>query len=155
RLQLATLIEVTGRRGGLLLAGRFVLLVALLLTGSRGGVIATACGLRVLAGLVLRPRRPRPHRRLAPIAPGGPAAVAALVAFGDPFVTGLVERGIGDAGRMAVYLITLGSILDAPLQGHGYGTFADVFPMYRDRSIPVQGAWLQAHDTYLEVFQGL
>ena len=27
--------------------------------------------------------------------------------------------------------------------------------MYRDRSISVQGAWLQAHDTYLEVFQGL
>jgi O-antigen ligase len=83
------------------------------------------------------------------------AAVAALIAFGDPFVAGLAERGIGDAGRMSVYLIALRSILDAPLQGHGYGTFADVFPMYRDRSIPVQGAWLQAHDTYLEVFQGL
>jgi len=155
RLQLATLIEVTGQRGGLLLAGGFVLLVALLLTGSRGGVIATAFGLCVLGALVLRPGRRRPHGRLAMIALVALAAVAALLAFGDPFVTGLAERGMGDAGRMAVYLITLGSILDAPLQGHGYGTFADVFPMYRDRSIPLQGAWLQAHDTYLEVFQGL
>ena len=47
------------------------------------------------------------------------------------------------------------SILDAPWLGHGYGTFADVFPLYRDRSISVEGIWEQAHNTYLEVFQGL
>lgn len=155
RLQIATLIEATGQKGGLLLAGGFVLLVALLLTGSRGGVIATACGMCVLGALVLRPGRTRVHGRLAIVVLAALAAIAALFTFGDPFIAGLAERGIGDTGRMAVYLITLWSILDAPLQGHGYGTFADVFPMYRDRSIGVQGAWLQAHDTYLEVFQGL
>jgi O-antigen ligase len=41
------------------------------------------------------------------------------------------------------------------LQGFGYGTFGDVFPIYRDRSIGVAGTWEQAHNTYLEVFQGL
>jgi O-antigen ligase len=41
------------------------------------------------------------------------------------------------------------------LQGFGYGTFVDVFPIYRDRSISVSGTWEQAHNTYLEVFQGL
>ena len=157
RLQIATLIEATGQRGGLLLAGAFVLLAALLLTGSRGGVIASGVGVCALAALVLRPGRGRgrANGRLAVISLAALAGIAALFAFGDAFIAGLAERGIGDAGRMAVYLVTLWSIRDAPLQGYGYGTFADVFPMYRDRSIPLQGAWLQAHDTYLEAFQGL
>src|SRR5260370_7529628 len=42
-----------------------------------------------------------------------------------------------------------------PVLGYGYGTFVDVLPLYRDRSIGVVGVWGQAHNTYLEVFQGL
>jgi O-antigen ligase len=56
---------------------------------------------------------------------------------------------------MAVYLITLRSIFDAPLLGYGYGTFYDVFPMFRDQSINTGGIWEYAHNTYLEIFQGL
>ena len=56
---------------------------------------------------------------------------------------------------MAVYLITLRSILDAPLLGYGYGTFYDVFPMFRDQSTETRGIWEFAHNTYLEIFQGL
>ena len=56
---------------------------------------------------------------------------------------------------MAVYVIMLRSIFDAPLLGYGYGTFVDVFPMFRDRSIDVKDLWTHAHNTYLEVFQGL
>src|SRR5260370_19172369 len=47
------------------------------------------------------------------------------------------------------------SILDRPFLGHGSGTFADIFPVYRDRSISVWGTWLEAHNTYLEILQGL
>jgi O-antigen ligase len=46
-------------------------------------------------------------------------------------------------------------ISDAPLLGFGYGTFADAFPMYRDRSLSVLNVWDKAHNSYLEVFQGL
>jgi O-antigen ligase len=56
---------------------------------------------------------------------------------------------------MAAYAITAGSILNIPLLGYGYGTFADVFPMFRDQSVSTWGKWGQAHNTYLEVFQGL
>jgi O-antigen ligase len=56
---------------------------------------------------------------------------------------------------MAVYTITTRSIFDAPVLGYGYGTFADVFPMFRDHSVGTWGKWQMAHDTYLEVFQGL
>jgi O-antigen ligase len=62
---------------------------------------------------------------------------------------------VSDASRLAVYRLTLRSIFDVPLWGYGYGTFAAVFPMYRDRSLGVDGTWGQAHDTYLEVLQGL
>jgi O-antigen ligase len=47
------------------------------------------------------------------------------------------------------------SILDAPLIGYGYGTFRDIFPMFRDQSAGTFGKWDMAHNTYLEVFQGL
>jgi len=67
----------------------------------------------------------------------------------------LREKGLGDINRLSVYLITMRSVLDAPLLGQGYGSFIDIFPMYRDQSISVYGIWSQAHDTYLEVFQGL
>ncbi len=155
RLQIASLIEATGQKGALLLGGGFLLLVALLVTGSRGGIIATGFGLFALGALTFRRAKTRAAEPLLMIAVGAVLVAATLFTFGDAFLGSVAERGVGDTGRLAVYLITLRSILDAPLFGHGYGTFADVFPMYRDRSISVQGAWLQAHDTYLEVFQGL
>ena len=83
------------------------------------------------------------------------SVAALLFEFGDPVGDNLRERGISDTNRVSSYLLTIRSILDIPLLGYGYGTFADVFPMYRDRSISVYGTWEQAHDTYLEIFQGL
>ena len=83
------------------------------------------------------------------------SVAALLLVFGDPLVDSLRERGISDANRVSVGLLTMRSVLDIPFLGHGYGTFADVFPMYRDRSISVYGIWEEAHDTYLEIFQGL
>ena len=67
----------------------------------------------------------------------------------------IAQQGFGDESRMAVYMITMRSILGAPLLGYGYGTFADVFPMFRDQSVSTWGQWQMAHNTYLEVFQGL
>jgi O-antigen ligase len=155
RLRLASFIEVTGQAGAALVGGAFLLLVALLLTGSRGGIIATAFGLFALAVLTFGRGRRRVVEQLGTILVGIVLVGVTLFAFGDIFLDSLIGRGIGDAGRVAVYLITMRSIMDAPLRGFGYGTFADVFPMYRDRSIAVQGTWEQAHNTYLEVFQGL
>lgn len=155
RLWLASFVEATGGQGAMLLGGGFLLLVALLLTGSRGGVIATGFGLGVLGVLAHRHGSSRKRQALGPILFGLALLAATVYAFGGIFFGNLDERGISDASRMSVYLLTWRSILDRPLLGYGYGTFVDVFPMYRDRSISVAGIWSQAHDTYLEVFQGL
>src|SRR5262249_32590577 len=54
RLRMASFIETTGQAGGPLLGGAFVMLVALLLTGSRGGILAAAVGLFVLGALTFK-----------------------------------------------------------------------------------------------------
>jgi O-antigen ligase len=80
---------------------------------------------------------------------------AAFVAFGDVVAGKIAQQGLGDDNRIAAYKIILGAISDAPFSGFGYGTFADVFPLYRDRSVAVHGKWVMAHNSYLEVFQDL
>lgn len=154
RLQLAFFIERTGGQGALLLAGGFTVLVALLLTTSRGGALAAVFGMFVLAA-VMRQRHGEMKPPLMLLATGAALVIVTLLAFGGGVGVKLENSGVYDENRFAVYLLTLRSILNAPLLGYGYGTFVDVFPMYRDRSIGVLGIWSQAHDTYLEIFQGL
>jgi O-antigen ligase len=154
RLAIATAIETTGREGAALLGAGFLISVAVVLTGSRGGVSATGVGLLMLGVLTAR-REKRTALSVATVMLGSLFAAALLFAFGDPLIDHFRERGISDTSRGSVYLLTMRSILDMPLFGYGYGTFVDVFPMYRDRSIGVYGIWDRAHDTYLEIFQGL
>ena len=139
-----------------LLGGAFVILVALLLSGSRGGIVATALGLFVLGALTLRLRKQQfAEQREAIIVVGALLVGAVFLVFGDVVVGKITQQGFRDESRMAVYMITMRSILAAPLLGYGYGTFADVFPMFRDQSVSTWGQWTMAHNTYLEVFQGL
>jgi O-antigen ligase len=163
--RLASLIEVTGQGGAVLFGAAFLVLVAILLTGSRGGMLATGLGVVVLGVLWFAQRRnpliPKRGEKtgisrsllitLALLA----LAAAVFSGFGDAFFGKISQGGVADDNRLAVYIITLRSIADSSLLGYGYGTFRDVFPMFRDQSISVEGIWVQAHNTYLEVFQGL
>jgi O-antigen ligase len=155
RLQAAFVIEATGRRGAALLVCGFLIMAALLLTASRGGVTATLLGLFVVGVLVRRGDAGAAKQPIWILAAGFLLVAAIMLVFGGTYAGKLEEQGVYDASRMAVYDLTVRSIRDAPLLGWGYGTFRDVFPMYRDHSLSVDGIWLQAHDTYLEVFQGL
>jgi O-antigen ligase len=156
RFRIATFIEVTGQKAAVLLGAAFVILVALLLSGSRGGIASTALGLFVLGALTLRRGEQQfAEQREAIIVVGALLVAATFLVFGDVVIGKITRQGFHDESRMAVYTMTIRSILDAPLLGYGYGTFADVFPMFRDQSVDVFGRWELAHNTYLEVFQGL
>jgi O-antigen ligase len=156
RFRIATFIEVMGKKGAVLLGGCFVILVALLLSQSRGGTLSTALGLFVLGALTLRTRKQGSvGQRGAIILFGGLVVGVTALAFGDVLFGRMTQQGFHDSSRVAVYTIAIRSILDAPLLGYGYGTFADVFPMFRDQSVGTFGKWEMAHNTYLEVFQGL
>jgi O-antigen ligase len=156
RFRVATFIEVTGQKGVALLGGAFVILVALLASGSRGGIASTVLGLLVLTGFTLKAGKNRvAEQREAIIAVGALLVVATFIIFGDIVAGKIAGAGLRDESRLPVYMIAMRSIIDAPLLGYGYGTFADVFPMFRDQSVSTWGKWSMAHNTYLEVFQGL
>jgi O-antigen ligase len=156
QFRIAAFIEVTGQKGITLIGGAFVILVALLLSGSRGGIASTAFGLFVLGALTLRLRKKKfAEQREAIIVVGALLVAATFLVFGDAVLGQIAQKGFRDESRMAVYIITMRSILAAPLIGYGYGTFADVFPMFRDQSVSSWGQWQLAHNTYLEALQGL
>jgi O-antigen ligase len=151
----ASIIENSSGTGAALLAGGFLTLVALLFTGSRGGLLATSLGLFVLT-ILGRSRRGNQQQEHLALAIFGVVLVSAtFLVFGGAVATKIEANGVYDASRMSVYVLALRSIVSLPLLGYGYGTFVDVFPMFRDRSIGVAGRWAEAHDTYLEILQGL
>jgi len=155
RLKVATLIHTTGNKAALPLACAVVIAAGFLLTGSRGGIIATVLGLFALVVLNLRNAAGGSGRNEALIL----LVIAILVggtfiAFSDVFV-GRLTTQVYDLSRPAAWMLTLRSLLSAPLLGFGYGTFAAVFPMFRDDSLSTYELWDKAHNTYLEIFQGL
>lgn len=149
------LIEATGRRGWLYIGATLITLVALLATVSRGGVLAAGLGLATLLLLSFTRQRRRRSEQLEAIVFVTAVVVGGFLVFGDRIAGRIALSGLIDVSRSSVYAITLNSILDAPILGFGYGTFADVFPMYRVQSISAAGIWDKAHNTYLEVWQGL
>jgi len=155
RFRIANFIQVTGQRAAALLGAGFVVVVALLLSQSRGGILATAVGLFAFAILSLKTRRHgSAEQRGAVLIVGAILLAIAFFAFGDLVVGRISQQGLQDS-RWALYTITLRSILNTPWLGHGYGTFVDVFPIFRDQSLSTYAAWAMAHNTYLEVYQGL
>ena len=161
RAGIASVIAVTAQKGLALFAGACATLLALLLTASRGGIASTAFGLCVLGALTLGQRQRRFGQREATIAVVGTMIVGVVVVgtiflmFGDVVLGKISQLGFRDQNRIGLYIITIRSILAAPLLGYGYGTFVDVFPMFRDQSLSTYYQWSAAHDTYLEVLQGL
>ncbi len=153
--RLTKLIEATGRQGAVQIGAALVLLVALLGTVSRGGIIATALGLFALIALSFSRQQKRRGEQVEAIAFVTAAIIAVFVFFGDRIVGRVASVGLEDASRLSVDAIVLRAILDSPLVGFGYGAFADVFPMYRDQSISPFGVWDLAHNTYLEVWLSL
>jgi O-antigen ligase len=149
------LINTTGSRAALPLALAAVIMTGLLLTGSRGGIISTALGILVLFGLNVRRTRGSGLNEALLLLFAGFLVAVAFISFGDVFVGRITDQGLYDQGRPAVLIVTMRSILSAPVLGLGYGTFSSAFPMFRDDSISVMGFWDKAHNTYLEVFQGL
>ena len=155
RLIIASFVEDTSGSSAVLLGGAFLTFVALLLTGSRGGLFGIGFGIFALLMLGGRRESERNPHRFALLILSIVVLAFILFIFGGQVGDKLGHAGLYDSGRLAVYVLVLRSIMNALLQGYGYGTFVDVFPMYRDHSIEVLGTWAQANDTYLEIFQGL
>ncbi len=153
RYQVASFVDATGLNVAMWIGLALLDFAALSLTGSRGAMIATVFGFATLNALTFA----RSGWRALGLAVLLVLGVAVIIASGvlDPVLRSLAQRGFYDANRMSVFALVVGGILDEPILGYGYGTFPDVFPMLRDRSVGGFDRWETAHNIYLEVFQEL
>jgi O-antigen ligase len=128
-------------------AAGLICFLALLLTGSRGGLICTCFGLLTAIGLLLAGKlRPTLSHVL-----GAGGVTLAVIVFWLSQTGRIGSQGVVDNGRWFVYVACIDAILQRPLLGAGAGTFADLFPSLRPDDISTWGVWDYAHSTILEI----
>tara|TARA_R110002051_G_scaffold116313_1_gene189741 strand:- start:655 stop:1698 length:1044 start_codon:yes stop_codon:yes gene_type:complete len=123
---------------------------ALLLTQSRGGAAFTALALGALVMLLQASGTLRKRSSLG--------LLGALVILGAVIFTvsggGLADRVAGKllhSERDLIHRIAMDAIADAPLTGHGAGSFPSLFHLYRDAEFPaISPSFAAAHSVYLE-----
>ena len=134
--------------GALFLVG---LVVALLRTQSRGGLLALGAGLAVFLGIVvlrLRSRQALAVSIACALLVGGLALLAGGKTLQRFAGTGLPSDDSA-ATRVAVWHNAVGMWRDAPLLGHGWGSFTSIFPLYQQISMEEvmvkhpESSWLQ------------
>ncbi len=155
RSRLVMGLDALGFGTWLLVAIFLLLLAALFLTGSRGGMATTLASLPLL--VLLLPRRAGGRRRLL-LAGAGLAAIAVLIAAQSG---GLLEQRLssdallpaeGDGDRIALYGLAMRLIAERPLGGSGLGSFAAIFLERRDALFGLATLnQVRVHNSYLEV----
>ncbi len=155
RRRVATVTAVLVGEAGFWIAVAVVIGAALLLTGSRGGITSATAGLLTLLMVFGAQRRGKHSPKVVAGTLTVLMFVAVALSFGELLASRIETQGFRSDDRLAVYATTWASIMDRPWLGFGYGTFEHVFPMYRDAGAGVVGSWDKAHNTYLEVLQGL
>ncbi|MCE6959235.1 O-antigen ligase family protein [Cereibacter sphaeroides] len=141
-------MEETLWRAGLAAIGLF-LVAALVATGSRMGMMASACGLLAL-GLGLLARGPGSWRQAAAFC--GPAILLPILFAlrGEVLFDRFVDLGDGIDQRLALYRVTLEMIASAPWTGAGLDNFAEAFRFHQDLTVNPDLRWEDAHSSYLE-----
>ena len=126
-------------------------LIAMFLTGSRGGVIVSLIALTLALMGIFHNRLSRLRAWLFALVVIGSMALLSLQVIGVGVSGRLQDQGFADEGRLAVYRSTLHMIADHPWFGTGLGTFVWSFPVYRSTDLSMTGTWDRAHDTLLEI----
>lgn len=122
----------------------------LLATQSRGGVIVLAAGLGIFLALVLMRF---PSVRAVSIAAGAVLMIAAVgLGFGAQMIARFSSKEGGEVSnllRVDIWKDALRVWKDAPIFGHGIGTFTQIFPMYQEVEtggaivLHPESSWLQ------------
>lgn len=123
--------------------------VGLLLSQSRGGLVATVGGLIGLSAAVAVARRP-PWRRLRRgLAVAGLSAIVLAALAGGGLFERFGARGVDASDRLLAWAASLDAVAARPWLGHGLGSFDTVFPAWRPEAL--DGHWDLAHATPLEM----
>lgn len=152
RRRLARLIEILTYRSAWLTGASIASLIALMLTGSRGGIVSSGIALFLLMLYFLRGSRMQLQNLLViAIAISIIAATALLLGsktLDRRFASDMAEQST--QMRLDALGLSLSAIKSAPWTGTGFGTYADTITAYRDGTIPSSVLWDRAHNTYLE-----
>ncbi|MFO1128554.1 MAG: O-antigen ligase family protein [Rhodospirillales bacterium] len=141
-------IETVAEKGWPLVVGWLAQLLALFLSHSRGGLLATLLGLITFLIAAASTRAVDRRLALAVGGVGGALLVSFLLINGDVLVKRLLTTSFEEEDRPLVYERVTEGIHDAGSLGTGYGTFEEVFRFYRTPDI--QGTFAKAHNVYLE-----
>jgi O-antigen ligase len=128
-------------------AAALTCLFALLLTGSRGGLLCSGMGFLVAMILMVVNRWKLRRRYVLSLA----MTAFALIVFLANRLGRIASQGFIDDNRLSVYYLSLQAIRERPFLGAGLGTFPDLFPAFRNNSISTWGVWDYAHSTILEI----
>lgn len=130
-----------------------IMLTALLLSGSRGGIICALCALVVIGSLARRRLRLRvslPTVTIVLCMTLGGLGVLGLQSLDHRFGRLLTEEGevVATAnGRTVFWKDSMQIVRDFPLTGTGAGTFSTIYPSYREKP----GRLVRfVHNDYLE-----
>jgi len=143
------LIGLDGR-GWFLLVSWVVVLTALLSSHSRAGFVSTLVGMVVLLFAV---KQTHTHQKSSGVILLVGLSVGVGVLFlisGEILGSRLLFTSLNSDSRPIVYSLTFNAALERPIWGTGLGTFPDVFRAIRTEDLPK--FFLQAHNTYLELF---
>ncbi|HYM31362.1 MAG TPA: O-antigen ligase family protein [Candidatus Cybelea sp.] len=146
----ADVLDRAVRRGGALAMLAIVLGASVLLSRSRGGLLATGAGIAAMLLIGVIEGRSQGASRRFEI--GAVVALVALLAIGG---SGTFDRisGLGDDAtvqRSAIYERTLAGIAEHPWAGTGYGTFETAFAGLSDARFVTALRIDKAHNSYLE-----
>lgn len=151
------LLWVMDMRDGplLTLLGMLMVLIALIATGSRVGVVAGAVGM-VLAIILFVAKRPEPRsrkeRNLFAVAVPVILLVGLLVLFGPQLIERFTTVEESTDVRMQLYEQVLRMISDRPWAGFGGGTFEYAYPLYHQAPVDFDFVWDRAHSSYLALW---
>jgi O-Antigen ligase len=128
-------------------AGALTCFFALLLTGSRGGLICSCLGLLVAITLMaVNRQKPRFWHIMVWASVALAVTVTLLTRMGR-----IGSQGLFDDARWSVYGFCVEAIRQRPLLGAGAGTFEGLFPSLRADDFYSWGVWDYAHSTILEI----
>jgi O-antigen ligase len=137
-----------------LIASGFLWL-AVLASHSRGAFLVTGAGCLALLTAATIGRLVRLRQTLALLLVLTGLAGGAVLADGGTTLARMSGEGDLTGDRPNLMRLTWAAIDDAPLTGHGLGTFASAIMPYRDTSLPRPVLYNHAHNSWEEVIMDL
>ena len=143
-------LEVLAGKSAYLVVTALVLCTAILMSGSRAGVMSTFLGIIVLIVCCGYARVIPRQQTIIFLSVAVVSGLVFVAVGGGSIIDRLTDANSSGGGRSDIYRLTWEAIGAAPMTGSGLGTFMDTYPIFRDTRLPAGPPWQDVHNTYLE-----